>query len=63
MKRFVFIIDGKVQMKFSFADDRPDTEMKVLGLNSNPMIVEITNLTEKPTVGWTYDESGFHPPA
>lgn len=63
MKRFVFIIDGIVQCRLSFSDNRPDTEMKVLGLNSNPMIVEITNLTEKPTVGWTYDESGFHPPA
>jgi len=62
MKRFVFIIDGKVQMKLSFPSDRPDTEMKVIGLNSNPTIVETTNLVEKPSVGWTYDETGFHPP-
>lgn len=62
MKKFVFVIDGKVQMKLSFPEDRPDSEMKVAGLNSNPIIVEITDFNEKPSVGWTWDGLIFSPP-
>jgi hypothetical protein len=62
MKRFVFIIDGVVQCRLSFSDQDPDTEMKVAGLNSSPIIIETTDFEQKPSVGWTWDGKEFVAP-
>jgi len=63
IKKFAFIVDGVVKCRLSFPDNTPDAEMKTIGLKSNPLIIETTNLEEKPQVGWTWDGDQFNPPA
>jgi hypothetical protein len=58
--KFAIIVDGEVKGSIMFI---PDKQMEVSGLASNPQIIEITNLENKPSVGWTWNGTAFNPPS
>jgi len=58
--KFAIIVNGVVKGWYSFS---PNLELEIAGMSSDPITVEITNLEQKPSVGWTWDGTSFHPPA
>ena len=58
--KFAIIVDGVVK---GWMGIHPDNTIQIAGLSSNPQVVEVTDLADKPSVGWTWDGAAFNPPA
>lgn len=62
-RTFAFIADGDVFMRIYLnADAAPENAGYIAGLQSNPTIVDVTDLDLQIERGWTYDGQDFHPP-
>jgi hypothetical protein len=60
---FAFIADGDVFMRFHLNDDSaPQNAGYIAGLQSNPKVVDVTDIDLPIEQGWTYDGETFNPP-
>lgn len=63
-KIFAFLVEGEVFMKFIMdTETNVKAPMWVAGMQSNPTVVDITDIPENVDYGWTYDGTTFTPPA
>jgi hypothetical protein len=61
---FAFIADGDVFMRFHLSDNgAPHNAGYIAGLQSNPKVVDVTDIDLPIEQGWTYDGENFNPPA
>lgn len=58
--RFAIIVNGVVK---GWIAQIPENTMQIAGFSSNPQVIEVTDLENKPSVGWTWDGATFNPPA
>lgn len=60
---FAFIADGDVFMRWYLDDEAtPQSLGYVAGLQSNPTVVDVTDIDLPIEQGWTYDGETFTPP-
>jgi hypothetical protein len=60
---FAFIADGDVFMRFYISDDGlVQNTGYIAGLQSNPQVVDVTDIDLPVEQGWTYDGENFNPP-
>lgn len=62
-KVFAFIADGDVFMRFHLNDDgAPQNAGYIAGMQSNPQVVDVTDINLPIVQGWRYDGENFTPP-
>lgn len=60
---FAFIADGDVFMRFHLdGNAAPQNAGYIAGLQSNPQVVDVTDIDLPIEQGWTYDGNSFSPP-
>lgn len=57
--KFVLVSEETVTSWIMFPKDEPDSLSFLKNLKKNPVIVDITDLQNPPTVGWTFDGKEF----
>ncbi len=58
--KFNFVNDGVVNYEMEFPNI-PAFQRYIACLRSNPTVIEV-EFSNPVRAGWTYDETGFHPP-